>query len=201
MDPKKYAPATARNRDPILAVLQEVLPKTGSILEIACGSGEHAIHFAKAFPEVKWLPSDIDPTALASTRAWVAELGCQNIAEPQRLDVTDSPWPVEAVAGVICINMLHISPWSAAEGLFRGAAEVLLPEGVLVTYGPYKVNGVHTAPSNKAFDLDLRTRDHRWGIRDVGELDREARKNGLSLERQVHMPANNFCLVFRKSAS
>lgn len=197
---KRHAPATARNRDPILAVLREVLPPTGVVLEIAAGSGEHAIHFAAALPALTWLPSDVDPGALASIAAWRAEAGLPNLMSPLALDVTAGAWRVTTVAAVFSANLIHIAPWSAAVGLIRGAGRHLAAGGVLVVYGPFRVGGNHTAPSNAAFDADLRARDPAWGVRDVEAVVALADDQGLVLERTVAMPANNLTLVFRRAA-
>ena len=193
---KQHAPATERNREPIREVLARVLPATGTVLEIASGSGEHAIAFARAFPGLTWQPTDPDPSALASIAAWRDEAKLANLAAPIELDVT-RPWPVQHADAIVCINMVHIAPWEAALALFAGAGRVLAPGAVLFTYGPYRFGGV-TAPSNEAFDASLRSRDPRWGVRDVDELTRVAATEGLTLVETVAMPANNHSLVFRR---
>ena len=195
---RRHAPATLRNREPLLEVLKRVLPASGRVLEIAAGSGEHAVFFATAFPRLEWQPSDPDPGALASIEAWRRDEGPENLRAPLRLDVTHGTWPVAQASAIVCINMIHISPIAASEGLMRGAS-ALLPSGApLVTYGPYRIDGEHTAPSNAAFDQSLRQRDPRWGVRDVAELEALAEPHGLTLEERVPMPANNFTLVWRK---
>lgn len=194
MNARRHAPAAERNRDPILSVLARVLPPEGRVLEIASGTGQHVVHFARQLPHLSWQPSDVSEEALASIRAYVTEASLPNVMAPIRLDVRE-PWP-EADA-VVCINMIHISPMSATEALFRGAGG--LPSGgVLVTYGPYKIDGQHTAPSNEAFDASLRARDPSWGVRDLADLEALAERNGLTLEQRVAMPANNFTLVWRR---
>jgi SAM-dependent methyltransferase len=194
---KRRAPATERNREPIAAVLREVLPERGTLLEIASGTGEHAAYFSGLFPDMAWQPSDPDPEALASIEAWRAEAGVPNLLEPLRLDAAADTWPVDAADAILCINMVHISPWAATEGLMRGAGRLLPPGGPLILYGPYRRAGVPTAPSNEAFDQSLRSRDPRWGLRDLEAVEAEAAANGLGLARVVEMPANNLTVVFR----
>lgn len=192
------SPAAARNRDPILAVLREVLPAAGTVLEIASGTGEHAVHVAAALPGLIWQPSDIDDDALASIAAHRANVALPNLLAPLRLDVTAVSWPVLHADALVCINMLHIAPWAAAEGLMAGAGRVLASGNVLYLYGPFKQDGRHTAPSNAAFDASLRARDPRWGVRETGDVADLARRNGFALDRQVAMSANNLSLVFRR---
>lgn len=196
---KRHAPATARNRDAIAQLLREILPPAGLVLEIASGSGEHIVHFARLFPALHWLPSDPDPDALGSITAWVDEAALPNIASPVRLDASEpASWPVETADAILCINMIHISPWAATLGLLEGAA-ALLPAGApLYLYGPYLQQGVETAPSNLAFDRSLRQRNPDWGIRSVQEVESAAAARGFSLERTVAMPANNLSLIFRR---
>jgi SAM-dependent methyltransferase len=196
---RRHAPATARNRDPILAVLERVLPATGTVLEIACGSGEHAVYFAERLPGLVWQPSDPDPEACRSTDAWAAGGSLPNLRPAVALDVRDPSWDVGPADAVVCINMIHISPWESCLALLRGAAACLPPGGVLFTYGPYRVGGEHTAPSNAAFDQSLRDRDPSWGVRDRDAVAAEAARLGLRLEETVEMPANNLSLVFRRS--
>lgn len=191
---KREAPAAHRNREPIREVLARVLPSTGRVLEIASGSGEHALWFARAFPALAWQPSDPDPAARSSIAAWRAEAGLANLAEPIALDVC-APWPVEHADAVVCINMIHIAPWEATVALFAGAARVLPAGGLLYLYGPYRFDG-QTAPSNEDFDRSLRSRDPRWGVRDVTELVRVAGE--FVLADTVAMPANNHSLIFRR---
>ncbi len=196
---KRHAPATQRNREPILEVLRQVLPSHGRVLEIASGTGEHAVFFAAAFPALEWQPTDLDDDALQSIEAWRNDEGVTNVRPPLRLDVADPVWPVEQVDAVVCINMIHISPWEATPALMQGAARVLPPGGPLVLYGPYLVPGRPTAPSNLEFDASLRARNPEWGLRDLAQVTAEARSHGLERERVVEMPSNNLTIVFRRS--
>lgn len=193
---KQSSPATARNRDPIRDALARVLPERGLVLEIASGAGEHAVHFAAAFPQLEWQPTDPDPTALASIAAWAAEAQLPNLRPPLQLDVMQ-PWPIAQADAIVCINMVHIAPWDAAVALFNSAGRALPPGGLLYLYGPYKFNGV-TAPSNVEFDYSLKKRDARWGVRDIRELTVAATSAGIGLEHVVGMPANNHSLIFRR---
>ena len=194
---KRFAPATERNRGPIREVLARVLPATGTVLEIASGSGEHAVAFAQAFPALTWQPSDPDPAALASIAAWRTEAALPNLAAPIELDVMKA-WPELAPAAVVCINMVHISPWEATLALFANAGRLLAPGALLFLYGPYRFSGAFTAESNAEFDRSLRARDPRWGVRDVDDLVAVARQAELSLVETVPMPANNHSLIFRR---
>jgi hypothetical protein len=194
----RHAPATLRNRAPILEVLRRVLPRTGLLLELASGSGEHAVHFAAALPDWTFQPSDVDPGALASISAWIADTGAANVRPPLRLDVTVEDWPVETVDAMFSANMVHIAPPEAARGLMAGAGKYLAAEGLLIVYGPFRIGGAHTAASNQAFDADLRARDPRWGVRDIEWMQELAAAHGLALEERVAMPANNQTLVFRR---
>jgi SAM-dependent methyltransferase len=196
-DPKLYHPHVARNREPILAVLKRFLPARALVLEVASGSGEHAAFFAKALPSVSWLPTDIDAKALASIAAFRAEAGVPNLLAPVRLDVTAPSWPVKRLDAIICNNMTHISPWAASEGLMAGAARTLRAGGMLFLYGPYKIDGRHTARSNQEFDAYLRSQNPEWGIRDLGEMRALAGRHGLTLIETVAMPANNLTVIFR----
>ena len=196
---KLSAPAAIRNREPIAAVLAEWLPPTGLVLEVASGSGEHAVFFAHAFPRLDWQPTDPDPAAVSSIEAWRADSGLANLREPAILDATASTWPVERAEAVLNINMVHISPWKAALGLLDGAAQVLPPSGRLILYGPWIVDGIDTAPSNLAFDADLKRRNPAWGLRRVEDFAHEAETRGLMLSDQRAMPANNRMLLFRRS--
>jgi hypothetical protein len=196
---KRHAPATMRNRDAIVNVLGAVLPADGLVLEVASGSGEHVVHFARAFPALRWLPSDPDPAALRSITAWTDEAALDNLAPPMRIDAADPEiWPIGEVDAMLCINMVHISPWAATLGLLHGAARVLPENGLLYLYGPYFREGIETAPSNLAFDESLRARDPAWGLRWVHEVEDSARSDGLALDRVVEMPANNLSLIFRR---
>ena len=197
-DPRVFAPAVARNREPILAVLRRVLPASGLVLEIASGSGEHARFFAAALTHLTWQPSDLDRRARASIAAFRDVGAPPNLLPPIALDASAAAWPVAGAAAVVCINMIHIAPWSASEGLMAGAARVLPSGGVLYLYGPYKEDGRHTAPSNEEFDADLRARDPRWGVRDLGEVIALARRHGLAHRETAVMPANNRSVVFRR---
>lgn len=199
-DHRRWAPAAARNAGPIVDVLREILPERGLVLEIASGTGEHALHFAEAFPKLLWQPSDPDPGALRSIEAWRASAGRFNLLPPVSLDVRAAEWPVKAAEAIIAINMVHISPWAATSGLLRGASRLLGTGAPLYLYGPYRQEGVPTAPSNEAFDHSLRERDPEWGLRTVKDVAAEAERNGLSLENVVPMPANNLSLVFRRAA-
>jgi SAM-dependent methyltransferase len=195
---KHHAPATERNREPIREVLARELPASGTVLEIASGRGEHAVAFARAFPGVTWQPSDPDERALESIAAWRAEAALPNLAAPVRLDATATPWPVERADAIVCINMVHIAPWEAALALFAGAARLLAPGALLFLYGPYRFGGAFTAPSNQAFDASLRSRDPRWGVRDVDDLRAAAAAQGFTLGQPIALPANNHVLLFRR---
>ncbi|CAM3409455.1 DUF938 domain-containing protein [Halomonas lysinitropha] len=198
-DPRLKSPAVARNRQPILEVLQDVLPQRARVLEVASGSGEHAVHFAGAMPDWAWQPSDPNPHALASIDAWRVEAGLRNLAAPFRLDVSvPGDWPEGPFEAVVAINLLHISLWTVTEALMAGAGTSLVPGGALYLYGPFRREGRHTAPSNATFDLDLQARDPRWGIRDLDAVTSEAERRGLDLERVVAMPANNLSVVLRR---
>jgi len=195
--PKQHAPATSRNRVPILGVLKRWLPATGLVLEIASGSGEHAAFFAGQFPKLQWQPSDASPQALASIAAWRAEAGLANLREPVRLDVRE-PWPVDRADALFSANMIHIAPWECALALLAGAGRVLSPGGVLILYGPFKVGGHHTAPSNQAFDADLRARNPAWAVRDLEAVGAAAQAAGLDHLDTMPMPANNLSVVWRR---
>ena len=196
---KRHAPATLRNRDAIAAVLADWLPPSGTVLEVASGSGEHAIHFAAAFPHLVWQPSDPDPAGLTSIAAWRAEAGLANVAPPLALDAAASDWPVEQADAILCINMVHISPWEATLGLFAGAARLRVPGAPLILYGPYIESDVPTAESNLAFDANLRARDPAWGLRDTDMVKSAARAAGLAFIERRAMPANNLMLLFRRT--
>jgi SAM-dependent methyltransferase len=198
MDRRETAPAAERNKQPILEVLARVLPATGLVLEIASGTGQHVAHFAKGIPNLTFQPSELETERHASIAAWIAHEDLANVRPPIAFDVTRLPWPVRAADAIVCLNMIHISPWEATLALMRGAGEILPPGGVLVTYGPYARDGAHTAPSNEAFDASLKARDPRWGVRDMEVVAEAAAQAGLAFEEAVPMPANNFTLVFRK---
>jgi SAM-dependent methyltransferase len=195
----RCAPAAERNRDPILAVLRTVLPASGKVLEIASGTGQHAMHFAAALPGLAWQPSDPSPDARASISAWRAQSGVANVLAPLALDVRDLPWPVDRAEAIVCINMIHIAPWACAQALFAEAGRILPRGGVLYLYGPYRRGGAHTAPSNIAFDVQLRATDLEWGVRDMEDVVALGVGAGLLADAPVPMPANNFSLAFRRA--
>ncbi|MBA3548471.1 MAG: DUF938 domain-containing protein [Nannocystis sp.] len=195
---KRTSEAALRNRDAILAVLERVLPAAGVVLEIASGSGEHAVAFATALGGLTWQPSERDAEGLASIAAWAAELGPPNLRPAVELDVQRWPWPVREADAIVCINMIHIAPWSACEALLRGAGALLQPGAPLYLYGAMKLDGRFTAPSNADFDASLRARDPSWGVRDLAEVTAAAQAQGLVLEELVPMPANNFSLILRR---
>jgi hypothetical protein len=197
-DPRLYRPHVARNRDPILQVLKRVLPSQGLILEVASGSGEHAAHFAKELPSLTWQPSDPDPQALASIAAHRTAADVPNLLSPLHLDVMSQPWPLERADALMCNNMIHISPWAACAGLFAGAQRVLPAGAILYLYGPYKIDGRHTAQSNQDFDVSLRTQNAQWGIRDLADVTELARRHDFALVETVPMPANNLSVVLRR---
>jgi len=197
-DERRFAPATERNREPILAVLRDELPERGLVLEVASGTGEHAVYFARALPGVVWQPSDPSPDALRSIAAWSAAAVLDNVLPPIALDAAASVWPIERADALVCVNMVHISPWTATEGLMQGAGRLLGAGAPLCLYGPYRRAGCETAPSNAAFDRDLRSRNPDWGLRDLEAVVILAEAQGLGLERVVEMPANNLTVVFRK---
>jgi hypothetical protein len=190
-DHRQHAPATLRNRDFILDVLRDVLPQRGVILEIASGSGEHVVHFARNFPNLVFQPSDPEPDALRSIAAWTMATNVTNARAPIVLDASQSFWPIASTDGIICINMVHISPWDATLGLIKGAAVVLPPASPLYLYGPCKREGFPPAPSNQAFDRNLRDRNPTWGLRDFESIAAIAQSVGFSVPNVTEMPANN----------
>ena len=196
---RRTSPAAQRNLGAIEDVLAEVLPGRGLVLEIASGSGEHAVGLAREFPGVIWQPSDADPEALASIDAWASDAGLKNLRPALRLDAMQWPWPVHEADAIVCINMIHIAPWDACLGLMCGAAALLAVGAPLYLYGAMKIGGEFTAPSNAEFDASLRARDPAWGVRDLAAVAAAARACGLEHGRTVAMPANNFSLVFRRS--
>lgn len=198
-DARRSAPHVARNAEPILDILRPILPETGVVLEIASGSGEHALHFARALPNLVFQPSDPDPVALASIEAWRSSEGPDNLLSPVKLDAATGPWPAGKVDAILCINMAHISPWAATIGLMHGAGLLLPPGAPLYLYGAWRRAGVETAPSNAAFDESLKARNPDWGLRDVADAEAVARRHGLSLETVIEMPANNLSLIFRRN--
>lgn len=195
---KRHAPATLRNRDTIAAVLGDWLPASGTVLEVASGSGEHAVHFAAAFPKLDWQASDPDPAALASIAAWSAEARLPNIAAPLHLDASAPDWPLGHADALLCINMVHISPWTATVGLFKQSAKLLIEGAPLILYGPYFRKDHPTAPSNLAFDESLRARSAEWGIRWMEDVTELAEAGGFVLAEAREMPANNLMLLYRR---
>jgi len=195
---KRHAPATARNSQPLAEVLARELPASGTVLEIASGSGEHAMFMARRFPALDWQPSDRDAEALASVDAWAAEARLANLRPAIALDAAAPDWPIVSADALLCVNMLHISPWDAAVGLFAGAGRVLGSGAPLVLYGPFVEPDVETAASNHAFDQSLRQRDPAWGLRSTADLDRLAAGHGMTRTARCAMPANNLVLVYRR---
>lgn len=195
---RAHAPAAERNAGPILEVLRTVLPAEGLVLEIASGTGQHAVRFARELPNVRFQPSDADPGALDSIVAWSTAEPSPGLLSPLCLDVQRTPWPLSHADAIVCINMIHIAPWAATEALFQGGARVLSPGAPLVLYGPFRFGGQFLAESNAVFDASLRGRDPRWGVRDVDDVTRVASAAGFVRERIVPMPANNHSVVFRR---
>ena len=198
---KQHAPATARNSEVILAVLQQELPEWGTVLEVASGSGEHAIYFAHNLSALSWQPSDPNDQALASINAYREDYEGINLREPVTLDASQpSTWPITRADAIVCINMVHVSPWAATEGLFKGAEKVLGETGMpVVLYGPYIEEGVETAASNLSFDASLKSRNPKWGLRDVGAMDELASTYSFARSARIAMPANNLMLVYRRN--
>ena len=196
---RRSAPAALRNRDPIAEVLAEWLPSSGLVLEIASGTGEHAVFFAERFPALEWRPSDIHPDALSSIVAWREEAGLPNLGSPLVLDASSADWPIDRADAVLSINMVHISPWSSALGLIAGAARLLQPAAPLILYGPWLKDDIETEPSNLAFDADLKRRNPAWGLRRVEDFAAAAAPQGFALESVRRMPANNLMLLLRKA--
>ncbi|MBH2044228.1 MAG: DUF938 domain-containing protein [Comamonadaceae bacterium] len=204
-DAREHSPAAARNSGPILAVLQDLLPKHGAALEIASGTGQHAACFGAALPGWTWQPTDAAPHGFASIAAWSADAHASNVRAPLLLNVLSAPWPGAAPAFtapfdlIYCANMLHIAPWACCTGLMQGAARHLAPTGHLVTYGPYLEDDVPTAPGNLAFDASLRAKNPAWGIRALSDVAREAQRAGLHLAARHALPANNLLLVWQRA--
>ncbi|MGB0681227.1 MAG: DUF938 domain-containing protein [Magnetovibrionaceae bacterium] len=199
-DDRQFSPSTQRNRDVIAEVLGERLPETGKVLEIASGSGEHAVHLAPRHPGLTWQTSDTDEVALRSIRAWIDHSGL-DLPEPLHLDVCAGRWDgIDAVDAILCINMIHISPWAACEGLMRGAGRHLKPGGLLYLYGPYRINGKQTSESNVSFESWLKSLDPAYGVRDLDDVRKVAEGSGMSFVEALPMPANNFSVVFNKAS-
>ena len=197
-DPRFYFPHVARNREAILQVLRRVLPSQGLVLEVASGSGEHAAYFAERLPSLIWQPSDLDPRSLASIAAHRTAADAPNLLAPVCLDATSEQWPVESADALVCINLIHIAPWAVSEGLMAGARRVLQMGGVIYLYGPYKIDGRHTAQSNKEFDAWLRTQNAQWGVRDFADMADLAARSDFVLIETVPMPANNMSIIFKR---
>jgi hypothetical protein len=194
---KQCWPAPERNKGPILDVLTRVFPGQGRVLELASGSGQHAVHFARNLPQLTWQPSDIERENLDSITAWVKEAALPNLCLPITLDVCSPDWGVGVVDAAFNANMIHIAPWECCVALFEGLQRHLAPAGIFVLYGPFRIAGAHTASSNRNFDAGLKAQDHRWGLRDVEVTVAAAERNGLVLTDRIAMPANNQSLVFR----
>ena len=198
-DQRMFSPSAARNSTPILGILNRVLPSTGLVLEIGCGTGEHAVCFAGAMPSLTWQPSDVDSESRTSTACWIKFANLSNVLAPLDIDVCSSLWGVEQAApfdAIVSINMVHIAPWAACLGLFAGASRLLRAGGLLVLYGPFMRGGVHSAPSNAAFDTSLKARNPSWGVRDISDLERVGNASRLRLLEMIDMPANNMLIVF-----
>ena len=198
-DGKWSIPAAERNKDPILRVLARVLPSRGLVLEVASGTGQHVIHFAKALPGLTWQPSDPDPELRESIARRVGEEKLANVNSPIELDVTTLPWPLQAADAVVCINLIHVAPWSATRALLEGTRALLPAQHVLFLYGPYRRHGRHTSKSNEQFDSDLHAQNSEWGLRDLEVVSETAAASGFVLAEIVEMPANNFSLVFKRT--
>ncbi len=198
-DARLHAPATQRNREPILEVLMRLLPAEGTVLELASGTGEHAAWFAQRLRPLVWQPSDADPGMRASIAAHAAAQGVATIRPPLDIDVTRTPWPIERADACVCINLIHIAPWPAAQGVFAGAAAILPADAPLLFYGPFKRGGQHTAESNARFDESLRAQNPEWGVRDLDDVDALARDNGFEPLEVVEMPANNLTVAYRRT--
>jgi len=199
MDPQqRHAPATMRNRDAIVALLERILPSSGLVLEIASGTGEHAVYFGKTFPELTFQPSDPDPACCQSIAAWTKREAVANVQPPLQLDAQAGQWDIPKPAAILCINMVHISPWESSIGLFAKAGTLLDPGAPLYLYGPYLRDDVESAPGNMDFERSLKSRDLRWGLRDVADMDALATRTGFVRESLTEMPANNISLVYRR---
>jgi len=197
-DGRIVSPSAERNKGPIAEVLMRVLPGPGDVLEVSSGTGQHVVHFAQAMPHIRWQPSEYDADNLKTIASWLEQAHLSNIEAPVHLDVHDEVWPVDDVAAVVCLNMIHIAPPSATEALVRGAARILRSGGILFLYGPYRREGRHTSPSNEAFDQLLKARNPDWGVRNLDDVALLAASAGLELQEIKAMPANNFAIVFSK---
>lgn len=195
-DLRRYAPATERNRQPILDVLRRILPATGRALEMGSGTGEHAVFFASELPGWTWMPSEGDAAMLSSIQAWINHTRVGNVEPPRCIDVQAAEWGVPKVDAIVCCNVIHYSPWATTPALLDGAARLLRPGGVLYLYGPYRRNGAHTAPSNEAFEQWLKQRDPEFGVRDLEAVQAEAAQRGLISGPVIEMPANNLSVIF-----
>lgn len=202
MDARQYAPATQRNRQPILEVLLKILPATGNILEIASGTGEHGIFFAPHLNPRQWIFSEANPLLRKSILAWQNKFPADNLSPPLDIDATNEQWAIETegtkIKAIVNINMIHIAPWNACLGLMAGAGRILPKGGILYLYGPFKRDGKHIAPSNQAFDRSLKTNNPEWGVRDLDEVTKVAENQGLKLKEIIAMPANNFSVIYQK---
>ncbi|MEP9396687.1 DUF938 domain-containing protein [Mesorhizobium sp. KR2-14] len=197
-DTRPVSPSAERNKGSIADILKRVLPDHGTVLEVGSGTGQHVVHFAREMPGLIWQPSERDESSLQWIRQWMAVETLPNIRSPLRLDVTELPWQAGAAQAVVCLNMIHIAPWSAAEGLILGAETILGQGGVLFLYGPYRQSGVATSPSNEAFDRQLRSCNPEWGLRNVEDVARCAILHGFGAPDIHEMPANNLSVIFRK---
>lgn len=203
-DGRQFSPSAQRNAEPILNVLETCLPEAGTVLEIAAGTGEHSIHFAPAFPKLFWLATDPADDKIESIRAWHALAPADNLLPPMQIDAAANTWPVEdmeftaPISAIVCVNMIHVSPWTAGQGLLAAAGRILKKGGVLYLYGAYKKGGEHTSQSNADFDAMLRRNDPEWGLRNMEDVAEEAAQHGLEFQRDVAMPANNFSVIFQK---
>jgi SAM-dependent methyltransferase len=197
-DGRLVVSSAERNRGPILKVLERVLPKTGLVLEIASGTGQHVVHFAQALKGLSWQPTDMDAGCRRSISGWLATAELANVRQPLDLDVRALPWRVPTLDAIVCLNLIHIAPWSVATALFAGAGLALRETGLLYLYGPYSVQGRHTALSNAAFDSALRAENPEWGVRDLKEVESLAKDQGFDLAETIEMPSNNFSVLFRK---
>jgi SAM-dependent methyltransferase len=195
---KEHAPSAERNRDEIFTALREALPDEGLVLELASGSGQHAVHFAERLPGVSWQPTDRDTKAIASIRAWAEEAALPNLRDPIELDATQTTWPIESADAIVNINMIHISPWETCEGLLAGARRTLRPGAPLFYYGAFFRRDRETAPSNLEFDRSLRGRDPRWGVRQLEDVLALADTHGLQFDRVLDMPNHNYSLILRQ---